>query len=134
MVAPESSGTFRLEAALVGISSAVWAVALLGLWGLLPTAGLLDLNLYRLYSVAAVLGWMSGNLFVLRRRALGLEHRRRLLLTYLLGPPAFVYLLRALAPQAAQDAAPFVPLYCFVVYGMLFLVPVTLPARRQPFS
>jgi hypothetical protein len=133
-VASESAGTFRLEIALVGICTAVWAVALLGLWGLLPTAGLLDLDLYRLYSVAAVLGWLSGNLFVLRRRSLGPDHRRRLLLTYLLGPPAFVYLLRALASRAVQEAAPIVPLYCFLVYGMLFLVPVTLPARRRPFT
>jgi hypothetical protein len=47
------------------------------------------------------------------------------------GPPSLLYILRALAPQAVQHAAPLVPLYSFVVYALFFLVPVTL---RKTFT
>ena len=128
---PERAQGVRLEIGLLGTFSLVWLVALLGLWGLLPTAGLLELDLYRLYSVAAVLGWLGGNIYVMRCRSRP-KARRHLLLTYLIGPLGFVYLLRALAPESVQQAAPFVPLYCFVVSGLFFLVPVTLSSTRKP--
>ena len=52
--------------------------------------------------------------------------RRRFLLIYYLGPPAILGLLRSMAPWADQHAAPFVPLYAFGVFSILFLVPVTM--------
>ncbi len=119
----------RLELVLLVVFSAVWLLAVLGLFRILPFAGAFELDLYRLYSVAAVLGWLSGNVYVVRRRVLpgGKHWRRRLLLAYLLGPPpGAVYLLRSLAPAAVQAAAPFVPIYGFLVYVIFFLVPVTL--------
>lgn len=123
----------RVEIALATTFFLTWSVALLGLWRVLPLAGILDLDLYRLYSVAAVLGWLSGNIYVLRRRSLPLQaSRRRLLITYFLGPVSFVYILRALASLSTQEAAPFVPLYSFMVYGLFFLVPVTLRVTRRP--
>lgn len=122
--------TIRLELVLLVSFSAVWLLAVLGLFRILPFAGTFELDLYRLYSVAAVLGWIAGNVYVARRRVLpeGRGWRSRLLLAYLLGPPGVVYLLRSLAPAAVQNAAPFVPIYGFAVYLTFFLVPVTLRA------
>lgn len=131
----DRAGVPRFEFALAATFFLAWSVALLDLWGILPLAGLLDLDLYRLYSVAAVLGWLSGNLHVLLRRTLPPQGlRRRLMLTYPIGPVSFVYILRALASPSSQQAAPFVPLYSFMVYGLFFLVPVTLQATRRPRS
>ncbi|HEX9737542.1 MAG TPA: hypothetical protein VGG06_36740 [Thermoanaerobaculia bacterium] len=126
---------WRLEIALLAAFSAVWLLAVLALFGILPLAGVFDLGLYRLYSVAAALGWLAGNVYLLRGRGLpaGGRGRRRLLLAYLLGPPGVLYLLRSLAPPAVQAGAPLVPLLSFAVYLLFFLVPVTLrprPSRR----
>lgn len=120
--------TIRLELVLMVVFSAVWLLAVLGLFRILPFAGAFELDLYRLYSVAAVLGWVSGNVYVARRRVLpgGKRWKRSLLLAYVLGPPGVVYLLRSFAPTAVQNAAPFVPIYAFLVYAIFFLVPVTL--------
>lgn len=120
-----------LELALLVAFSALWVVAMLAFFGILPLAGAFDLGLYSLYSFAAALGWLAGNVYVLRRRGLpaGGRWRRRLLPTYLLGPPGVVYLLRALAPPSVQAAAPLVPLLSFLVYLIFFLVPVTLRPR-----
>ncbi len=121
------------ELVLLAVFSAAWLLAILAGVGLVPLAGLFALDLYRLYSVAAVLGWMSGNIYVSRSQSFDHDRwRRRLLLSYLLGPPSFVYLLRALAPLSLQQAAPFVPIYSFAVYGLFFLVPLTLRATRTP--
>jgi len=123
----------RFDIALAATFFFTWSVALLGLWRVLPLAGLFDLDLYRLYSVASVLGWLSGNIYVLRRRSLAPQgFRRRLLITYFLGPASLVYILRALASLSTQQAAPLVPLYSFMVYGLFFLVPVTLRGSRRP--
>jgi hypothetical protein len=124
----------RFELALLIACSAVWLLAVLALFRVLPLAGTFDLDLYRLYSVAAVLGWVSGNIYMARRRALPPRRRwkRRLLLAYLLGPPGIVYLLRSLAAPQVQQAAPLVPIYSFVVYAIFFLVPVTLRASAPP--
>ncbi len=121
------------ELVLLAVFSAAWLLAILAGVGLVPLAGLFALDLYRLYSVAAVLGWMSGNIYVSRSQSFDHDRwRRRLLLSYLLGPPSFVYLLRAFAPLTVQQAAPFVPIYSFAVYGLFFLVPLTLRATRTP--
>lgn len=123
----------RWELALLGAFSVAWALAALLGFGVLPGAGLLHLDLYSLYGLAAALGWVAGNVYVARRSSLrdAPERVRRrgrlhLLFVYLVGPPSVVYVLRALAPLVAQNAAPFVPLYAFGVYGIFFLVPVTL--------
>lgn len=124
----------RVELFLLGGATIIWLLAVLTLFGFLPLAGLFALDLYRLYSVAGILGWVSGNVYLVRRRQLpGERWKTRLLLAYLIGPAGFVYLLRALAPMSEQAAAPFVPLYGFVVYGIFFLVPVSLrpPERRR---
>lgn len=120
----------RLELALLGMFSGAWLLAVLTGLGVLPVAGTLGLDLYTLYSFGAALGWVAGNVYVARRRRLGTRvGRRLLLLTYLVGPPALLYVLRSMAPHAAQNAAPFVPLYAFCVFGLFFLVPVTLRYR-----
>lgn len=116
----------RLELALLGAFSGAWALAILLGLGILPTTGGLDLDLHSYYGFAAALGWVAGNVFVARRRRFGTRARKRLFSAYFLGPPSLLYVVRSLAPQAVQQAAPFVPLYAFCVFGLFFLVPVTL--------
>ena len=125
-------GPVRLELALLAVFSAIWILAILAGLGVLPLAGILDLDLYRYYSISAVLGWVAGNIYVSRTSAYQPRFRRPLLLSYLIQPLSFVYLLRTLAPMADQRAAPLVPIYSFCVYGLFFLVPLTLRATRTP--
>ncbi|MEM7353486.1 MAG: hypothetical protein AAF657_22000 [Acidobacteriota bacterium] len=122
----------HFEQILLASCSLVWLLVILATFGVIPLAGSLDLDLYRFYSFAAVLGWVTGNVYVFRSReqAKG-PARRRLLLNYLMGPLSFVYFLRTLAPTSVQQAAPLVPIYGFVVYSLFFLVPVTLRASRK---
>jgi len=124
----------RLEVALVSLFFACWSVAALAGLGLLDLAGGLPLSLYPLYSIAAALGWIFGNVYVMRSRTVPRRLRRRVLLVYFLGPPGIVYALRAMAPVEDQLLAPLVPLYSLGVYTALFLVPVVLrpPRRREP--
>ena len=116
----------RFELAILGAFSGAWALAVLLGLGVLPAAGALALDLYGYYSFAAALGWVAGNVYVARRRRLGRAARKRLLFAYFLGPPSLLYVVRSLAPLSAQQAAPFVPIYAFCVFGIFFLVPVTL--------
>ncbi len=122
----------QFELTLLVVFSAVWLVAMLALFGVLPLAGAFNLGLYPLYSLAAALGWISGNVYMARRRRLpaGGRWRKRLLLAYLVGPPGVLYLLRSLASAADQQAAPLVPIYSFAVYLIFFFVPVTLQPTR----
>lgn len=145
---PEGSGTrwkltertplppraVRVDLALLFTFSVIWLLAVLALFHVLPLAGTIELGLYRLYSVAAVLGWVSGNIYMTRRRILppSGRWRKRLLLAYLLEPPGIVFLLRSLAPVDVQQAAPFVPIYGLAVYAIFFLVPVTLRGSAPP--
>lgn len=125
----------RLEVPLVGLFFACWALAALGNLGVAGLAGALSLPLYPLYSIAAAMGWLSGNVYILRSRAVAQRLRRRVLAIYFLGPPGIVYLLRAMAPMAEQETAPAVPLYAFGVYTALFLVPIVLrPPPRASVS
>jgi len=115
-----------VELGLLGLFLAAWTVALAAMLGLLPTAGLLNLSFYQLYGVAAFLGWLSGNVFVQRSRRAPRPLRSRLLLIYLLGPPALIYLLRSFAESVVQAQAPLAAVYACGVYFIFFLVPVTL--------
>ena len=60
----------RFELASIAVFSVVWLAAVLAQFGVLPWAGLVPLDLYRFYSIAGILGWLTGNIYVLRRRAL----------------------------------------------------------------
>lgn len=123
----------RLEIALVGLFFASWLLAALSALELVSLAGLLDLSLYPYYSLAAVLGWVAGNVYVVRRRSVAPALRLRVLWIYLLAPPGVLYLLRALAPARVQALAPLVPLYAFGVFAVLFLVPVVFrPPKLKP--
>lgn len=118
---------YLFEIVLAVLCSAVWILATLGTWGLLSLAGQLSLGFYPFFSIAAALGWLAGNVYVHRWSRRAVEgYRRRALLLYLVGPPSFLYLIRALAPLADQRQAPLVPLLGFAVYGVFFLLPLTL--------
>ena len=114
------------ERALLVACTVCWAVALAHFGGVVSLAGHLPLSLYGLYSTAAAAGWLFGNVYARRRARLPPALKRRALLLYWLGPPAMLYLLRALAPARDQIGAPLVPLYALGVYAVLFLVPVTI--------
>ncbi len=130
-MASGAAGELKIEAALLIVFSIAWALVILVLLDRLPVAGTLYLDLYSLYGVAAILGWVTGNLYVLRRpRMPEGSYRTQVLISYLLGPLACIYLLRAAAPVSALHAAPLVPLYAFLIYWIFFLVPVTLRATR----
>lgn len=122
----------RLEPAVVGISFACWGLTLLQTVGWVGLAGTVHLSLYGLYSTAAALGWLAGNVYVARSRAASPGVRRRLRVIYVFGPPGLVYLLRAMAPASEQVLAPLVPLYAFGVYCVLFLVPVVIRRPAPP--
>lgn len=133
----------RFEISLLTLSGIVWTVSLGVVGGFLPLGDLVALDLYRFFSVAAVLGWLSGNVYVLRRRALGAEierddldpppsWRRQLLFVYVAAPPSLVMLLWALAPASLQRAAPLVPVYALAIFGLFFLVPLTLGGSSRP--
>ena len=121
------------EILLAGCSSAGWVAGILAALGWLPLAGQLSLGLYHFFSIAAVTGWVVGNLYVFRKRSYRSPRlRRRAALLYWLGPPSFLYVLRAMAPLIEQREAPLVPLLSFGVYSIFFLVPITLtPPPRQ---
>jgi hypothetical protein len=123
---PRPPSFWRLEAILVALFLACWAVVLLSWLGLVTLRGNFPLGLYPLYSLASVLGWSAGNLYVHRGRRFPDAIRRRVLLVYYLGPQGLVYLLRFMAPLAAQQAAPLVPVWAFGVFSIFFLVPVKL--------
>ena len=114
----------------MGLFFACWIAAALDAVGLVSLAGTLWVSLYGLYATAAALGWLAGNVYVHRRRSLPRRLARRVLVIYFIGPLGLVYLLRFMAPEAAQRAAPLVPLYAAGVFGALFLVPVLLRPRR----
>jgi hypothetical protein len=127
----EPSGEIkRLEVILLGLFLACWALSLLSFTRIVSLAGSLPLSLYNYYAVAVALGWGFGILYVRRTWGLPPPVRRRLLLIYYLGPPAILGILRSMAPWADQRAAPFVPLWAFGVFSILFLVPVTMKFPR----
>jgi len=108
----------------VGLFFAGWVGALLQQWGVLSLGGTLPLALYPYFGLAAFLGWVSGNVYLVRRRRLPPSSHRRALLIYFLGPPGLLYLLRSMAPVEDQLAAPLVPVLAFGVFAVFFLVPM----------
>lgn len=122
----------RLELILFAFFLAAWIVDFLALLRLVDLAGSLELGLYPLFSLAAIIGWIAGNIYVPRSRRLPPELRRASLLVYYLGPPGLLYLIREMATEEAQREAPLVPVYAFAVFTVFFLVPVIL--KRSPPS
>jgi hypothetical protein len=120
----------RGDAIFLGLFLACWAFSLLSFTRIVRLAGSLPLSLYAYYSVAVALGWGFGILYVRRTWGLATPIRRRFLLIYYLGPPAILGVLRSMGSWADQHAAPFVPLYAFGVFSILFLVPVTMKFPR----
>lgn len=120
----------RGDAVFLGLFLACWALSVLSFTRVIGLAGSLPLTLYGYYGVAVMLGWAFGILYVRRTWGLPAPIRRRFLLIYYLGPPAILGLLRSMAPWADQRAAPFVPLYAFGAFSVLFLVPVTMKFPR----
>ena len=120
----------RIEPVLVGFFFASWGLALLYLVGIVPLPESLDLSLYALYTVAAVSGWLAGNVYVHRARRLSRVLKRRVFLLYFVGPPGLLYLLRSMAPAREQQAAPLVPLFAWGVFAVFFFVPLTFRPRR----
>jgi len=119
----------KVEAPLFGLFFACWLLTVLHHLGLVPVAANLDLSLYQLYAVAAAIGWVSGNVYVHRRRRLPPEHRKRAAALWLVGPQGIPALLRALAPVESQAAAPAVPLYALGVGAVFFCVPLVFGRR-----
>ncbi len=114
-----------MELFLLAFFVVAWLSAVAVLLAGVPLAGILQLELYHLYGVAAFLGWLAGNVYVHRSRGAPKLLRRRFLLIYLMGPPSLLYLLWSAAPLAAQEAAPLASVYSCFVFAILFLVPVT---------
>ena len=84
------AAAIRFEILLLGIFSTSWAVAFILALRLVPVAGVLPLDLYSFFSIAAALGWISGNLYISREPTLPEDrYRWRLFFNYLLGPPSF---------------------------------------------
>lgn len=122
----------RLESILGGLYLASGLLALLHQLDLVVLTGLLPLSLVNLYTFAVAAGWVSGNLFVRRRKLFPERLRRRFLLLYLLGPFGLYALLWSLGPEELQAISPLVPVYALGVSSILFLVPYLL--RRWPAS
>jgi hypothetical protein len=118
----------QLELGLLATGLACWLAALVvGVVGT-PASGLLPVDHYPLYGLAAFLGWLAGNALVLRSRGRPAE-RRLFWMAYLLAPPGFFVLLWMLAPLAVRVAAPLAPLWAWGVFLVLFLVPITFQRR-----
>jgi hypothetical protein len=125
-VAEGRAPTLRFETALVSFCLACWLLAGMHFLGLLELGGRLELSLYAYYSSAAALGWLSGNVFLIRRKKFPGTLHARLGIIFLLAPPGLIFLLWALTPRLDQGLAPLVPAYAFGVYTVLFLVPILL--------
>ncbi len=121
------------ELILLAFSVASLFVALLADLGWITIEGSLRFGLYPFYSIVALGGWISGNVYVSRTE--GRVMRRPLFLFYLMIPLGPIFLMRSMAPALEQQEAPLVPLFAYGVYAVFFMVPVTFrasaPKRRQ---
>ncbi len=123
----------RLEPLLTSFFFATWIVGFLALFGVVDTADRLPVGMYTFFSIAAAAGWIFGNVFVWRGRSVAQPLRRGLFVIYCIGPPGSLLLLRSMALRAEQVAAPLVLLYSWVVFLVLFLVPIVLRRNtRRP--
>jgi hypothetical protein len=117
----------RFETIVGGICAGAWIVAIA-----LSLADGADLGRFppprALFTFAAIAGWLAGNVYVARLAARALP-RGALVALYLGGPPGLIWLLWATIPEAVQAAAPLAPLLALAIYGVFFLVPVTLRRR-----
>jgi hypothetical protein len=118
----------RFEVAFFAACVVAWVLAFLIGVGAFEPGTALGLDFYRFFSLAAVTGWLVGNLFVLRSRVAG-KVQASVAWAYLTGPPAFFFLLRAFESSAAQAAAPLVAIYATLMYWLFFAVPWSLRAR-----
>lgn len=130
------SGVKRFELILVALFLACWVVVVLDVFAVVHVGGRLALGLYPLYALAAFLGSVAGHTFVFRTRGTELAQHRRLLLLYFAGPPVLLVLLRFMAPEEAQEAAPLVPLWAVLVFAVFTIVPLMIrrppPTSRRP--
>jgi hypothetical protein len=120
----------RLFLVFVALFTACWVAAILGAVEVAPLSGTLDLGLYPLYSLAMVAGSAAGNLYAWRLPRLEGAERRRLLALCVAGPPGLVTMVRGMAPQVVQDAAPLVPVWAFLVFAVFFVVPLLVRRPR----
>ena len=116
----------RFEVYASVLFALVWLATIL-LWIDAPDAGRFPAPSL-LFPFAAALGWIAGNFFASRIKSEAFS-RRRLLALYLTGPPALIWFFWAFAPREVQAAAPLVPLLSLGIYGLFFLVPVTIRRR-----
>lgn len=116
----------RFEPILAAFFLATWIVGLLSLFRLIDSSGALRISLYPLFSIAAAVGWVFGNAYRVRSRRLPSILRRGVFVVYYVGPLGFLVFLRSMAPRLEQAAAPLVPLYSWIVFSVLFLVPIVL--------
>lgn len=119
----------QLELPLFGFFFACWLAAIVFHLRLVPAAGTLAVGLYPLYALAAALGWIAGNVYVVRRRALPREHRKRAAALWLVAPQGVPAVVRAMAPSSHQAVAPLVPLFAFAVGAIFFCVPLVFGKR-----
>lgn len=124
----------RFEIVFASFCLACWAVSIVAVLDIVRITGNLPLTLYPLFSFAAALGWIVGNIYVQRARRLAGSARRRLWILYFFGPLGVIYMVQAMAPGDGVVRAPLVPLLSFCVFAALFLVPVTLSGGRPPRS
>jgi hypothetical protein len=120
----------RLFLIFTALFAACWVAAFADALEVAPLSGTLDLGLYPLYSLALVAGSAAGNVYAWRASRLETAERRRLLALCVGGPPGLVTMVRAMAPRAAQDSAPLVPVWAFLVFAIFFVVPLLVRRPR----
>lgn len=120
----------RTETVLGGFFLATWVVAILYVAGAIELPRPLLIDLYGLFIFSAAFGWVVGNVYVLRRRALEPGRiRRRFFGLYLAVPAGTVALARAMTPDELRAAAPLGGLLALAVYTVFFFVPVVFGRR-----
>ena len=120
----------RIEIFLLALGLTAWCLSLVALLSGRRLAGLSPISLYPLYTVASILGWGLGNLFVARTRGQARGVRRILLPLYLLAPPGVLFALWATATTELQLGVPLAPVYASGIFVILFLVPLTFARGR----
>ena len=119
------SALTRAEVILLAFCLAGGAVASGAFVGWTTIAGSMTIGMYAHYSIAAALGWVCGNLFVLRRYRHGAS-TSLMVPVYLLGPQALLLLLWQMTPREWQHEAAIVPVLAAAVFVVFFLVPWSL--------